>query len=105
MIAALRLQKPLYHFPLCFHINNIPRILSIQRLNRLQNKIDLLFADVNSGGARVVLSDKDPCWVDVQDDLTFQSRHCPRAGVGFSVLRTAAIIGFPAATPICICTR
>jgi len=48
-----------------------PRILSIQRLNRLQNKLDLLFADVNSGATRVVLSDTDPCWVDVQDDLTF----------------------------------
>jgi dipeptidyl-peptidase-4 len=48
-----------------------PRILSIQRLNRLQNKLDLLFADVNSGATRIVLSDTDPCWVDVQDDLTF----------------------------------
>jgi len=47
------------------------RILSMQRLNRLQNKLDLLFADVNSGATRVVLSDTDPCWVDVQDDLTF----------------------------------
>jgi dipeptidyl-peptidase-4 len=51
-----------------------PRILSILRLNRLQNKLDLLFADVNSGGARIVLSDKDPCWVDVQDDLTFLAK-------------------------------
>jgi dipeptidyl-peptidase-4 len=56
----------------------IPRIqwasastLSMQRLNRLQNKIELLFAEVNSGAARVVLTDTDPCWVDVQDDLTF----------------------------------
>jgi len=46
-------------------------ILSIQRLNRLQNKIELLFADVNSGATRAVLSDDDPCWIDVQDDLTF----------------------------------
>jgi dipeptidyl-peptidase-4 len=51
-----------------------PRMLSIQRLNRLQNKLDLLFADVNSGGTRIVLSDKDPCWVDVQDDLTFLAK-------------------------------
>jgi len=51
-----------------------PRILSIQRLNRLQNKLDLLFADVNSGATRVVLSDTDPCWVDVQDDLTFLNK-------------------------------
>ncbi|MCG3118733.1 MAG: Dipeptidyl aminopeptidase 4 [bacterium] len=54
-----------------------PRILSIQRLNRLQNKVDLLFADVNSGATRVVLSDTDPCWVDivdVQDNVTFLAR-------------------------------
>jgi dipeptidyl-peptidase-4 len=54
-----------------------PRILSIQRLNRLQNKLDLLFADVNSGATRVVLSDTDPCWVDVTDDLIFLGERNP----------------------------
>jgi dipeptidyl-peptidase-4 len=48
-----------------------PAVLSIQRLNRLQNKLDLMFADVQSGAAHVVLSEKDPCWVDVSDDLIF----------------------------------
>ena len=53
------------------------RILSLQRLNRLQNKVDLLFADVNSGATRIVLSDTDPCWVDivdVQDNITFLTK-------------------------------
>ncbi|MDZ7344653.1 MAG: S9 family peptidase [candidate division KSB1 bacterium] len=51
-----------------------PRLLSIQRLNRLQNKLDLMFADVNSGATRVVVSEQDPCWVDVQEDLTFLAK-------------------------------
>ena len=48
-----------------------PGILSIQRLNRLQNKLDLMFADVQSGATRVVVKETDPCWVDVADDLIF----------------------------------
>ncbi len=50
---------------------NDPNVLSIQRLNRLQNKLELLLADANSGQTRVVLTETDPCWVDVRDDLTF----------------------------------
>ncbi len=46
-------------------------LLSIQRLNRLQNKLDLMFADVQSGATRVVVKETDPCWVDVSDDLLF----------------------------------
>ncbi len=50
---------------------NDPNFLSIQRLNRLQNKLELLLADVRSGKIRVILTETDPCWVDVRDDLTF----------------------------------
>jgi dipeptidyl-peptidase-4 len=46
-------------------------ILSVQRLNRLQNKNELLFADVKTGKTKVVLIDSDSCWVDVFDELTF----------------------------------
>jgi dipeptidyl-peptidase-4 len=48
-----------------------PRVLSIQCLSRLQNKLELLFADVASGATRIVLTETDPCWVEVADDLTF----------------------------------
>lgn len=48
-----------------------PALLAIQRLNRLQNKLDLMFADVQSGATRVVVKETDPCWVDVSDDLFF----------------------------------
>ncbi len=50
---------------------NNPEVLSIQRLNRLQNKLDLLFADVKTGKSMIVLTDTDPCWIDISDDLYF----------------------------------
>ncbi len=50
---------------------NNPNIMAIMRLNRLQNQLQLLFADVNSGRTRPVLTETDSCWVDVRDDLYF----------------------------------
>jgi dipeptidyl-peptidase-4 len=51
-----------------------PKILSIQRLNRLQNKLDLLFADINTGNSKLILAETDSCWVEVYDDLYFLER-------------------------------
>ncbi|MEJ2614186.1 MAG: S9 family peptidase [Ignavibacteriaceae bacterium] len=48
-----------------------PGILSIQRLNRLQNKIDLLFCNIKTGQSKVILTDTDTAWVSVFDDLYF----------------------------------
>ncbi len=48
-----------------------PQKLSIQRLNRLQNKLELLLGDVKNGKCKVLLVEQDSCWVDVRDDLTF----------------------------------
>ncbi|MFO7445059.1 MAG: S9 family peptidase [Ignavibacteriaceae bacterium] len=48
-----------------------PGILSIQRLNRLQNKLELLFADVNTGRTSVIITEEDEHWVDIYDHLTF----------------------------------
>lgn len=50
---------------------NNPEVLSIQRLNRLQNTLDLLFADVKTGKSTTMLTDTDPCWLDISDDLYF----------------------------------
>lgn len=57
----------------------IPRIqwtkdkntLSIQRLNRLQNKLELLFANANLGTTKVILTDEAKTYIDISDDLTF----------------------------------
>ncbi|SNR74148.1 S9 family peptidase [Hymenobacter mucosus] len=48
-----------------------PNLLSIQRLNRLQNKLEILHADATTGKTRVVLTDTDPAYVDVTDDLRY----------------------------------
>jgi len=47
------------------------RQIAIQRLNREQNSLDLLIADAATGSARVVLTEKDPYWINVSDDLYF----------------------------------
>jgi len=50
---------------------NDAKVLCVQRLNRLQNKLEYLFTDVTSGKARVVHTDESKTYVDVSDDLTF----------------------------------
>ena len=50
---------------------NDPSVLCIQRLNRLQNKLEYLFANVASGKSRVVLTNESKTYVDVSDDLVF----------------------------------
>ncbi|MGH7476478.1 MAG: S9 family peptidase [Longimicrobiales bacterium] len=45
--------------------------LVIQRLNRRQDRIDVLLADVASRSSRRILSESDEAWVDVDDDLTW----------------------------------
>jgi dipeptidyl-peptidase-4 len=42
--------------------------LAIERLNRVQNHLDLLLADASFGTARLILSEADPYWIN-QNDL------------------------------------
>jgi len=57
----------------------IPRIiwttdantLSIQRMNRLQNKVELLFADATNGTTKVILSEEAKTYIDIADNLRF----------------------------------
>lgn len=46
-------------------------ILAIRRMNRLQNKQDLMFADVNTGKTKIIKTEKSDAWIDVNDDLKF----------------------------------
>ncbi len=48
-----------------------PGLLSIRRLNRLQNKLDILHAEAATGKTQVVLTDTDPAYVEVNDDLRY----------------------------------
>jgi len=56
----------------------IPRItwasnsnLCIQRMNRLQNKIELLYADAGTGNSKVILTEEAKTYIDITDNLTF----------------------------------
>ncbi len=59
----------------------IPRInwtrdnnrLAIRRMNRLQNKQDLLLANAETGSTKVILTEQSDTWLDVHDDLYFLS--------------------------------
>src|SRR5690606_21191181 len=50
---------------------NDKTILCIQRLNRLQNKLEYWFANVSTGERKVILTDESKTYVDVTDNLTF----------------------------------
>lgn len=45
--------------------------LAIERLNRPQNQLDLLIADVRTGASRVLLTEKDSYWINLTDILYF----------------------------------
>ncbi len=47
------------------------RRLAIQRLNRTQTTLDLLIADAATGKTHTVLTENDPYWINVSDDLYF----------------------------------
>ncbi|RSK31175.1 S9 family peptidase [Hymenobacter metallilatus] len=48
-----------------------PDLLSIQRLNRLQNKLEILHANAKTGQSSVVLTDTDKAYVDITDDVRY----------------------------------
>ncbi|HEY9185586.1 MAG TPA: S9 family peptidase [Salegentibacter sp.] len=48
-----------------------PEILSVQVLNRHQNKLDLIFVDAEDNEAEVVMTETDEAYIDVTDNLTF----------------------------------
>ena len=45
--------------------------LAIERLNRIQNHLDLLLADAGSGTSRAILSESDPYWINHNDLFRF----------------------------------
>lgn len=49
------------------------RRIAIQRLNRAQNRLDLLFCDASTGASRTILTETDKYWINLSDDLYFFS--------------------------------
>jgi len=47
------------------------RRVAVERLNRAQNRLDLLFCDAATGASQDVLTETDPYWINIADDLYF----------------------------------
>jgi dipeptidyl-peptidase-4 len=45
--------------------------VAVEKLNRIQNRLDLLIADTSTGAARSVLHEEDPYWININNDLRF----------------------------------
>lgn len=54
-------------------VNWLPdgRTIAIQRETRSQRRLDLLFADIETGKSHVVLTESSDSWVELHDELTF----------------------------------
>lgn len=50
---------------------NNPEILAIQRLNRLQNHLEILLADASSGNSHIMYTEDNDYYIDITDNLTF----------------------------------
>jgi len=50
---------------------NDPNTLSIQRMNRLQNKLELLLGNANTGATKIILTEENEFYVDIHDNLIF----------------------------------
>jgi dipeptidyl-peptidase-4 len=54
-------------------VNWLPdgKTLAIQRESRDQRRLDLLFADVDTGQTRVILTETSDTWIELHDELSF----------------------------------
>jgi dipeptidyl-peptidase-4 len=50
------------------------KTLAVQRESRDQRKLDLLFANAETGESRVVLTESSDTWIDLNDELSFLRR-------------------------------
>jgi len=53
--------------------SNNPNLLAIQRLNRLQNHLDILLANGETGASTIMYSEGNPYYIDITDNLTFMN--------------------------------
>jgi dipeptidyl-peptidase-4 len=54
-------------------VNWLPdgKTLAIQRQSRDQHRLDLIFADIDTGESRTVLTETSGSWIDLNDELSF----------------------------------
>lgn len=46
-------------------------VLSVQRMNRHQNKLDLILVNATDGSAKIIYTETDEAYLDINDNLTF----------------------------------
>jgi dipeptidyl-peptidase 4 len=63
-------NNPDDYIPLISWTNSSSK-LAIQRLTRDHEKLDLLLADTDTGKTKIIVTDTDPAWIDISDDLIF----------------------------------
>ncbi len=66
-------QKDIY-IPRIYFLKD-SRHLLIERMNRLQNRLDFLIADVKTGQTKPLFTETDSCWISVTDDIFFLNDH------------------------------
>ena len=67
--ADIGTEKDIY-IPRIQFTNN-PNLLCIQRMNRLQNKLEYIFTDATTGTGKVIHTDESKTYIDISDDLKF----------------------------------
>jgi len=58
------------YIPRIFWTNTSDK-LSIIKLNRKQDRLEMLLSNTDDGNSKVIIEDSDPCWIDVQNDISF----------------------------------
>ena len=41
----------------------------VQKLNRMQNQLDIMLCDVKTGNVKTILTENDKAWIDINDDM------------------------------------
>ena len=69
------LGDPAHH--LLARVNWLPdgKTVAVQRLNRIQNHLDLIFVDVETLEHETILTEKDEHWVNLSNDFRYLPKH------------------------------
>lgn len=69
-LEPVNLKKKYEYLPRIKWTND-KNILSVQAMNRHQDKLDLIFVDAKKNTSSVILHEEDKAYIDITDDLTF----------------------------------
>ena len=69
--TALQINEPQEHYLPRIRWTAKGTIVSLMKMNRLQNKLEILHADPNSGICSLIFSESHPAYLDLYDDLVY----------------------------------